>query len=58
VTGVSYDGGFPELVLDDSYRVLMGDVREVEDPRGGPTAAAASTDPRFDRALASYRDAR
>ncbi len=29
VTGVTYEDGFPELVLDDEHRVMMGDVREV-----------------------------
>lgn len=29
VTGVSYEGGYPQLVLDGEHHVMMGDVREV-----------------------------
>ena len=63
VTGVSYEDGFPELVLDDTHRVRMGDVREVS---GGPAPGAsravdsygahAVMDPSGARAAADFRE--
>lgn len=43
VTGVSYEDGYPELILDGEYRVLMGDVREVSGEE--PTASTSSDEP-------------
>lgn len=49
VTGVSYEHGYPELILDGEHKVLMGDVRRVDDGPGGspgehrPSGGAAPT---------------
>ena len=39
VTGVSYEHGYPELILDGEHKILMGDVRRVDDGPGGGAGA-------------------
>lgn len=44
VRGISYEHGYPELLVGDS-RVLLGDVREVQEGRGATPSALAAPDP-------------
>ncbi len=54
VTAVSYEDGFPELILDGVHRVAMGDIREVAD--GARSGASSTTPSRL--AIASYEASR
>lgn len=55
VTGISYEGGYPSLLLDGEHRVLMGDVREVSAPNtGSQTTSTITSGPSTARAIATY----
>jgi len=57
VTGVSYEDGYPELILDGEHRVAVGDVREVRDPMGASPTTSSSPAPSH-HAVASYEASR
>lgn len=62
VTGVSYDDGYPELVLEGGHHVAMGDVRRIDgdaiaSTSGGTRPGSAGT-PAAALAVASYEATR
>jgi len=58
VTGVSYEDGYPELILDGEHRVAVGDVREISDPLGSSPSAAGPLAAPTHHAVASYEASR
>ncbi len=44
VTGVVFDKGYPELVLDDGSKVAIGQVLSVDEPAGGPAQGEEADD--------------